>query len=485
MNRVFLSCLAILILMALAGCPRKPQQWPAIPAIASPSPNEEFNLVWSETDLNGLPHNPLWGLQQNSHTEPPAATPDECIREPYQPACTVETVLVDRPGFPSNLLCVPFVPESHVHGHVDWMPSEVTGLGAWLNFADDWDYNLMLFPTDDSGAEISNGFTLKNNTSGASQYMEIEFASEETADSFVTPWWSHFRSVVRTLDSRAIEHELYPANDETLPRTVVVGLFGLDCEHDCRSELHPVYAMAVEVSDDPSDNTWAVFVRNWGTGGFCSSLNDEMQLPNGTLQLLLPRKSHGTVAVDRQNTQFASIGPVPFPDVAQIAGKGTVLTFHLPDAGRRPLAEMFLHLNWTNDDVNARPKLAEMTFSKMLATIPQQKEKEDAESIEGYLGSLMHAKTQSRLSVAPRSASLAPTPKAKIQAVPQAKIRQYAPSTSKKRAQLPSVKTREDATKSARDRAKILAVCDAYNSNPPTDKIPNFPEICKQVRAAP
>lgn len=483
MNRVFLSCLSILLLIALPGCHRNTHQWPSVPAIASP--NEEFNLVWSETDLNGLPHNPMWGLQQSAHTEPPAATPGECIREPFKPACTVETVLVDKPGFPSNLLCVPFVPESVVHGHVDWMPSEVTGLGAWLNFADDWDYNLMLFPTDDSGAEMTNGFTLKNNSSGASQYMEIEFASEETADSFVTPWWSHFRDVVRKLDSKSIEHELYPANDETLPRAVVVGLFGLDCEHDCRSELHPVYAMAVEVSDDPSDNTWAIFVRNWGTGGFCSSYNDEIQLPNGTLQLLLPRKSHGTVAVDRQKTEFASIGPVPFPDVAQIVGKGTVLTFRLPPAGQQPLAEMFLHLNWTNDDVNARPKRAAMTFSKMLATIPQQKAKEDAESIEGYLGSLMHAKKQTRLSVAPLSVSLPPARKANIQAVPQAKIRRYQPSTSNKQAKLTSVITQQADTKAKRDRAKILAVCDAYSDNPPTDKIPDFPAICKQVRAAP
>ena len=51
---------------------------------------------------------------------------------------------------------------------------------------------------------------------------------------------------------------------------IVVGLAGLDCEHGCGTELHPVYGLAIRVNDDPSDDTWAIFVRNWGNEGYCS-----------------------------------------------------------------------------------------------------------------------------------------------------------------------------------------------------------------------
>jgi len=476
------ASLCILTLIVVTGCGRHAKTWPSVPIAPSPTPDKEFNLVWSKTDLNGLPYNPKWGLQESSNAEPPAQSPGACIREPYGPTCTIQSVLLDRPNFPNNLICVPFIPQSHVHGHVDWMPVEFMGLGAWLNFADDWDYNLMLLPTDDSGGQISNGFTTNNNMLGHSQYMEIEFASEETVDNFVTPWWKHFRTVVATLDKKATEHELYPANDETLPRTVAVGLFGLDCEHDCRSEIHPVYALAVEVSEDPTDNVWALFVRNWGTGGFCSSLNHEIQLPNNTLNILLPRRSHGTVEVDSQKTQFAGTGTMQFPDVAQIVGEGTVLTFHLPDPGQRSVTEMLLHLKWRNDDVRAR-LAAPLTFSTVASAMPTEEKAAENETSEGYLGALLAAKTGSRLSIAAFNAlPPAAVPHSVIQPVPIVKVSVYEPSKSSTPTPLPNMKNEEDAAKSARDSTRILTVCRAYDNSPPTDKIPNFPQICQQLR---
>jgi hypothetical protein len=363
------------------------------------------------------------------------------------------------------------------------MPVEFTGLGAWLNFADDWDYNLMLLPTDDSGGPISNGYTTSNDLFDHSQYMEIEFASEETVDSFVTPWWKHFRSVVSSLDKKATEHELYPANDETLPHTVAVGLFGLDCEHDCRSELHPIYALAVEISEDPTDNIWALFVRNWGTGGFCSSLNHEIQLPNNALKILLPRKSDGTVEVDSQKTEFAGTGTIQFPDVAQIRGEGTVLTFHLPDPGQRSVAEMLLHLKWRNDDVRKRITLAPLAYSSIVSALPAEGSAAENETSEDYLGALLAAKTGSRLATAAFSElSIAAFPQSSTRTVAPIKVSVYGPSKSTTPTQLPKMREEADAAKSARDSEKILDVCRAYKDSPPTDKIPNFPEICKQLR---
>jgi hypothetical protein len=63
---------------------------------------------------------------------------------------------------------------------------------------------------------------------------------------------------------------------------IVTGLMGLDCEHSCSTELHPVWAMAVRVKSDPADVVWAIFVRNWGNEGFCSQDQHYLDLIGGT-----------------------------------------------------------------------------------------------------------------------------------------------------------------------------------------------------------
>lgn len=42
-------------------------------------------------------------------------------------------------------------------GHVDWMVAQFTGAIGWLNHADDFDFNFMLFPKDDAGVAPRNG----------------------------------------------------------------------------------------------------------------------------------------------------------------------------------------------------------------------------------------------------------------------------------------------------------------------------------------
>jgi hypothetical protein len=68
-----------------------------------------------------------------------------------------------------------------------------------------------------------------------------------------------------------------------LPKT-----YCLDCEHDCRSEVHPVDGFAVEASDHADDNVWVMFVRNWGNEGFCSQFDHQMHFADNKITLMLP-----------------------------------------------------------------------------------------------------------------------------------------------------------------------------------------------------
>ena len=90
-------------------------------------------------------------------------------------------------------------------------------------------------------------------------------------------------------DVTAVEKHLYTG--DKLPFGVVYGLFGLDCEHDCRSEYHPAYAVAIQVDDTNSTDTWAIFARNWGDEGFCSHLDHQLDIVGRPMQLLLSYNS--------------------------------------------------------------------------------------------------------------------------------------------------------------------------------------------------
>jgi hypothetical protein len=83
----------------------------------------------------------------------------------------------------------------------------------------DDDYNFWLAPP---------GLTTLTTTSP--QVLQLEFNSSETVDHFHTPWWEGFHGAVD--DGRAT----FVNTDYA----IVIGLLGLDCEHSCGTEIHPV-----------------------------------------------------------------------------------------------------------------------------------------------------------------------------------------------------------------------------------------------------
>jgi len=334
-------------------------------------------------------------------------------------------------------------PLAKVHGHVNWLPATYTGAIQWWNFAADFDYNFALLPGDYQGLtkynmELTNG-------NPALRFIEPEFDSNETVARFTTAWWTKFAQTVDMGNYAAIEAMLSPGDPTRTPQAVVTGLFGLDCEHDCRSEIHPVYALAIEIDDSAGDNTWAIFVRNWGNEGFCSALDHQMDFDQNQVKLFLPRLSNGTSAV-LASTEFAATDTsvTTFPAITQVQGQGTEVKFTLPGPQQHPLAELVLHLQWTGDTYK-RPKVLIRSLTAAMASLQASGESPGSRSVEtqnaeSYLGQLY----RSKLNAVPQSFKLpapatAAPPKTARVAVPRT-VRVKKASTKDMESELQSTK---------------------------------------------
>jgi len=354
---VILACSSV-----LSGCfLRRPQPWSPSPIHTPPQAPGEFNALWDGIDENGFPSNPYWEAQTSKYQSvlPPLPGPQyrSCVETPYlttagtgEEACTVQPTVIDTPDEFPNILCFTYF-DSAVHGHVDWFVAQANGYVSWLNFADDWDYNFRLVPQKQAIApDQDRGLTLNNNrVSGgdSARYMELEFASSEVADQFRTQWWQDLAKLVDPLNLPELSKYIHPTNPSQDPFAVTVGLFGLDCEHGCRSEFHPVYAMAIQLDENPNSNTWAIFVRNWGDEGFCSSLNHELYLPGDSMHLLLPWPgAKGLSAVVQQISPGSQAPTVDLLQDGQGTGEGALVTFNVPKPSDRGLVETVLRLQW-------------------------------------------------------------------------------------------------------------------------------------------
>jgi len=142
---------------------------------------------------------------------------------------------------------------------------------------------------------------------------------------------------------------------------VILGTAGLDCVHECRMEIHPVYAMAVRSHSKSKhgvgDEWWSIFVRNWASSeGQCSSralhrLPEGKTSSEGQKVLIILPPIEGVAAdastrigldsLARTNSAWVSAHPIR---VEAKAGTGTVLEFSLPSADNHAIAETYLHI---------------------------------------------------------------------------------------------------------------------------------------------
>ncbi len=293
-------------------------------------------------DDNFILLNPMWGRQITNHELPDTSQCNQ--RAPYAAPCTTQPTEEDH-----GLLCN-YGTLGIVDGHHNWVAGTYEGTIFWndkSSWIADGDYNFRLVRPDDAGMTTEN----KVKAGPDRKSMKLEFSSDETIDSFETPWWDRFHKAVDDGFSAANAMVVGPDGNAGA-FGIVSGLIGLDCPHTCASEIHPVWAMAIQVKSDPADETWAVFVRRSGNEGFCSDHQHYLDdLWNDTFTFRLPWKPGATDVAMSSDTDFESRLGQATGGLAVARSQGVLLSFTMP-LQTNPLfpAEMVngeLHLKWT------------------------------------------------------------------------------------------------------------------------------------------
>ncbi|HEY2712798.1 MAG TPA: hypothetical protein VGI60_09815 [Chthoniobacterales bacterium] len=318
-----------------------------------------MDALWATTDPvddNGLAKSPVWSaMQQNGQPPDPCQTCPCGTEDPgaWQSAanCTDQSLQNN-----SSLECF---------GHWNWFPVEYEGIVTWgghsNSFWDDDDYYMEVKRSDRS-LEV---------TGSDKNGLHIEFDSEETVDNWddTGTWWDDF-------------HHNYVDQDNAASRingkfVIVVGLLGLDSQHSKPSELNPTYAMFVHVQDDPANDQWAFFVKNWGNEGYCGDNEEYLDtLRHNTLMIRIPHSGATNVTLaqnvyvygddeDERNKQSWTYQPV---------SDGALLTFNLRDPGKQVGFVGDLTFSWTG---NTTPVITEYAKSQASAQPPPRSFLED------------------------------------------------------------------------------------------------------------
>ena len=397
----------LLAALMLCGCAKK--QWHYSPPPA-PTPAQDFDAQFDATHLdpNGAARNVDWHPQLAGHLP----NPDACnTGQPYTPQCTQNKPFQDQPDGLKEAFCfigkaVSGSPIQPFYGHADWMVAQFNGTVGWFNFGDDADYDLFLIPATDQlppapPAPINaHGLTTNNNhvtNSTSPQYIEMEFDSNETDSVFTKGFWNDFRANGESVDAATLMPPVLHPDTGTLACGSAVGLFGLDCDHGCRSELHPIYGLAIQRTEDRNDNEWSILARNWGTGGYCSQYNDE--LAETSFSIVLPYTSSlppTKVEVKDFVSDPSSGGTVGCPTVYFQNGQ-TLVNVTMSPPEQRPVASFVLKIQWPEGAQAAACTQPKVSTPEMMAMAPPPPPDHTGKlGGEQYMGALLHAAAQSQ-----------------------------------------------------------------------------------------
>jgi hypothetical protein len=308
--------LSTTILLSLQGC-GKPKA---------------MDVVWSadpvKVDHNGLSRNPVWFEQSQTGQPPDACSVCPCGQENGQ-------------AWRSAANCTDALPETNsgiCFGHWNWLPVEYEGTVTWAGHSnsvyDDDDYYLYI-KRDDQALQ----------TSDSRDGVELEFDSEETVDYWddTHTWWDDFH------------HNYVDNNDEAAHGhidnkfAIIVGMLGIDKKHGVHTELHPVYAMFVHVQDDPAQDKWGFFVRNWGNEGYCASHQEYADFRGRSLRVLIPHPPGATGFSESDNVWVYGDNEDDFNQQSwsfQNTNEGLLLTFNLQDPSKQDGFVGDLTINW-------------------------------------------------------------------------------------------------------------------------------------------
>ena len=342
------------------------------PPVTRPLP---FDVVATAFDENGIPLNPRWGAQTPAPGVLPG--PGMCGQE-WQPPCTRQAPAID-----TYWLCGS---SGSLGGHANWTPATYEGTAMWNSHSTpgtDDDYNIDLVPAGGAGLTQDNPVVL-----------HTEFDSDETIDHFTQGWWQGFHDAVDASDAaaRSVIDGKY---------AVITGLLGLDCAHSCGSELHPVWVLALRVSDSSNDEAWAIFARNWGNEGYCG--DQQHYLDVQTLRIRLPWRP-GATGVTLSSAEFrTNTSQVTGPSLEPAANQGVSVVFTLPPPEAHARVHGLLHLQWAGTGIVARPQVA-VNLDAIRAQIQRQAVHDGAEPEERNAAAL------SKLSAADRQRLLSSAP---------------------------------------------------------------------------
>jgi hypothetical protein len=383
---------------------------------STPTPSRQllpFDLVAIRSDENGFFQDPKWFGNFTGSFDSKLEAWKNCNNFPYKHPlwrvedgvsfeCTQQASLdVPLHKFNTCLLEPGF---GELHGHVNWAPATYIGKLRYVDFSADGDIDLQLFDFTDK--DVVTRFSkfqptkrigpiLTKDSQGDQDYKDalwLEFANYEVTKYFEADsgdGWQLFRYAESKQNQDTKENEL---TKKVFAKTAVVtGLLGLDCVHECHTELHPVYALAFRTkredinSDINADDPWMIFVRNSGNEGDCAS--DEHFLDRDAFTLFLPAPVGAELAVPttREDSKFVSERDGLSWRLSK-AENGVLVSFSFkPKACRadRPAIPArihgVLHLNWKNSDTSASGPL-------MIQRDPEAKRnKKNAKSREGRL----------------------------------------------------------------------------------------------------
>jgi hypothetical protein len=462
----------------------------------NPQSRFDFDVVASvgdpkkAEDPNGLLFNPLWSWQ---------ARPENANHMPETSSCHNFAVRDTTLGIPDAFLSPSFAdctdqpdvtsvdlrPDllckigQYIYGadsfggHVNWFPVTVEGQMGW---GDHSGWYAQIFGDDD----YTFGFDVQDPTSGQQICnlgvngrcnLHVEFDSDETIDHFTTDEWKAFHQAVDDGNSD-LAKKYFDGH------AILTGMFGLDAEHKMKSELHPLYAMAVRrdnFENGADDEAWLMFARNMGDEGFCSSHVWDAGFEDYTVRLPW-RAGFRNVEVDWTKTQFDGTEGTSPPMVRVVEppaeGNGVYVTFHLGPAALFPFVNGTLHLVWSSP-LPAPPVVGDggrvVREVGVVRRPPTPDEDEEDDETERKLSTAIHQLGETKgLEVAKARASIAGhqpvvhrlpagSPVTKISAPPEV-LRIARPRHA--------INGGQAKSKLTRDAAVIHALCQASNNAP-------------------
>lgn len=242
-------------------------------------------------DDNNFLRNPVWRFAKEQN----GTIPDLCAFCPCdsdqptdwnkRPSCTSQSLFSE-----ASLAC---------GYHMNWFPVEYEGFIDWAgksSFIEDNDYTFSIHR--DRGA--INDRALETTSRPG---VHLEFDSSETVNHFdnTNTWWDNFHH-------NSVDH-----NDEAAREAIndkfamVIGLLGIDSQHNPHTEIHPVYAIFVKLpGSQPTEDKWGFFVRNFGNEGYCGS---DSPLPLTALQVRIPGASGGVGTINRATLTSWNVQP--------------------------------------------------------------------------------------------------------------------------------------------------------------------------------